>query len=85
MTKDGALNKDLDTPTPSDKRAIASAEETKKQVDGIKKKLASGEKIQKKEKPKKEAAAPAAPAAPAKEAAPAAPAKEATPAKEAEL
>lgn len=29
MTKDGALNKDLDTPSPADKRAIASAEATK--------------------------------------------------------
>jgi len=50
MTKDGALNKDLDTPSPGDKRAINSAEETKKQVDGIKAKLAAGEKVTEKKK-----------------------------------
>jgi len=30
MTANGALNQDLDTPTPGDKRAIHTAEETKK-------------------------------------------------------
>jgi hypothetical protein len=50
MTKDGALNRDLDTPTPADKRAIASAEATKAQVDGINKKLATGEKNSSKKK-----------------------------------
>ena len=72
MTKDGALNRDLDTPTPGDKRAIASAEATKAQVDGIKKKLASGEKAPAKEKKAKAPAPEAAKAkadAPAKEAA----------------
>lgn len=87
MTKDGALNKDLDTPTPNDKRAIASAEAVKEQKEGIMKKLAAGEKMPEKKKEKK--AAPAAAKgkaeAPAAETAKDAKAPDAKPAKSAEV
>jgi len=54
MTANGALNKDLDAPSPGDDRAVKNAEANKEIVDGIKNEDAGEKMPEKTLKDKKE-------------------------------